>query len=182
MNWRQPSRELLLALGAAACVLLYGLDRVLVEPALAAWQLRADENRALQAQLQSGRALLAEDARWQRLGQEMTASLLPVVPSDAESVLLNQSNVWANATGLRLTSLRPRWRESRDGERQLELLLSGTGKMDAILRFLHQVETARLAVAVELVELSPTRQDSPELSLNLRLSGLCRKAAKGGKS
>ena len=175
-------RERLLVIAAGGCLALLLLDHFLLTPFFAAWRARSETIHELRAKIAQGTALVDQEPRWLKWRDDYNARLLSAVPADAESKLLNQVDGWARQAGLRLTSLRPRWKEGGKDRSMLELQVTGNGSMDAVVRFLFSLETAPLAVAVEQLEMMSGRQDSTELALDLRLSGLCQPSAnRGGK-
>jgi hypothetical protein len=173
MNLRRLGREKLLLGGTIVCLALFGLDRLLLTPVLAAWATRAEEIRRLRLANTQGADTIAQESAWLRWRDETKAKLLPAVPGDAESALLSRVDTWARSSGFNVSSLRPRWKEGAAQARLLELQVAGTGSPGAVTGFLYQLETSPVALAVEQLELVPRNPDGNELALDLRLSGLC---------
>ncbi len=171
------NRERLLVYAAGTCLALLLADRVVLSPVLATWDERAEAIREFRASLAQGATLLDQEARWLRWRDEAQARLLPAAPAEAESQLLTRVDGWARQASLRLTSLRPRWKDLGGGKTRLELQVTGTGSMNAVAGFVNSLETVPVAVAIEQLELRPARQDSTELTLDLRISGLCQSGA-----
>jgi hypothetical protein len=181
MTMLQIGRERLLLFGALAGLSLLVFDRLLLTPALTAWQERADEIQRVHLNLAQGAAVVDQESRWLRWRTEMAARLLPAQAGDAESALLGRVDQWARSAGLTVSSLRPRWRDRDQRLPVLELQVAGNGTLGAVANFLYHVETSTLAVAVEHLELVPHTAEGTDLGLDLRLSALCQGAAgKGG--
>ncbi len=176
MNLLRLPRERLLMAGAAAGLLLLGLDRLAFTPFLNAWRNRADEIRRLRTDVEQGAALMDQETRWLRWRDDLAARLLPAAPGEAESRVLSQMDGWARAAGLALHSLRPRWTEGPDRAPRLEFQVAGSGSLQSVTAFLYQVETSPIAIAVEQLELVPRNPEGTEVSLDLRVSGLCETA------
>ena len=173
------TRERLLLYAAGGCLGLLLLDHFVLSPFIASWRERAETIHRLRSSLAQGAGLIDQEARWLRWRDDYRARLLPGTPADAENRLLNQVDGWARQAGLRLTSLRPHWKESGTGQPQtvLELQVGGNGSMSAVVGFVHSLETAPLTLAVEQLELAPGRQDQSALTLDLRISSLCQASA-----
>ena len=170
-------RERLLVIAAGGCLALLLLDHFVLTPFFAAWRSRADAIQELRTNLAQGASLVDQESRWLKWRDDYNARLLSGVQPDAESKLLNQVDTWARQAGLRLTSLRPRWKEDGKDRTMLELQVTGNGSMDAVVHFLFSLETAPLALAVEQLEMMSGRQESADLALDLRISGLCQPSA-----
>lgn len=173
MNLRL-NRERLLLIIAGGSLLVLALDHFVFGPLVASWRERSEAIRQLRTRMAQSTVLLDQEARWLRWQTDYRARLLPGATAEAESQLLTRLDSWARQAGLRLNSLRPRWRDQDNTPVALELQLSGNGSLAAVINFIHSLETAPLALAVEQLELVQSQQGGSELSLNLRLSGLCR--------
>lgn len=174
MSLRQLGRERLLLLLAGACIALFVLDRLLLTPLLTRWQGRAEELRRLRANAAQGAGIITQEARWLRWRDTAENRLLPGEPAAAESILLTQVDAWARQSGLMVKTLRPRWQDVKGQGSLPELQVAGTGSLSAVVRFLYQVETSPLALAVEHLELSAGSRDESSLRVELRISGLVR--------
>ncbi|MBN2449083.1 MAG: hypothetical protein JXR77_01760 [Lentisphaeria bacterium] len=175
-------RERLLLIGAGAGVLLLVLDRLVLNPFLAAWRTRADTIRELETSLVHGLAMVDQESRWLRWRREANERLLPGEAAAAENALLTRVDAWARRAGLTVTSLRPRWKEMPDRRSIPELQVIGGGSMSAVVQFVHQVETSPLAVAVEHLEITPGTRQSAALVVDLRISGLCAAAGSAART
>ena len=161
-------------LGIAAGICLFGLvaDRLVLTPLARGWRERARRIRELELIVRKGQALLAKEALWEQRLSELEAQELPEDGSAAESLLLSALDDWARESGFHLTSLRPRWTEERGQGRRLELRASGTGRMTAIVDFFFELESSRLALLVEDLELSPRKGTDGMLLVSFRVTGL----------
>jgi hypothetical protein len=176
MKLPRLGRERLLVSAAVACLALLLADRLVLTPLIQGWRERADELARLRAAIAQGDALVAEETRWLRQREEHAARMLPAASADAENAMLTHVNAGARETGLAVSSLRPRWTETPRRVPLLELQIAATGNLDAVVRFLHHLETGPLAIAVDAAELVPMRPDGSVISLDLRISGLSRGA------
>jgi Tfp pilus assembly protein PilO len=169
------SRERLLALAAVGCLSLLALDRLLFTPLSETYRARAAQLDQLGLRISRGSALLDQETSWLRRRDDLQDRCLPALQADAESLVLARLDAWATEAGVALTSLRPSWREERDGPDHLDLQLMATGTLDGIVKFLFLLETEPLALTLEKLELNPAQQGSvTAFNLSLRLDGLCR--------
>lgn len=174
---RHLGRERLLLLLAGACIALLVLDRLVLTPLLRRWQDRAEEVRRLRASIAQGNGIISQEARWLRWRDAAEGRLLPGEPAAAESLLLTQVDAWARQSGLTVKTLRPRWQEVKGQGSLPELQVAGTGTLSAVVRFLYQVETSPLALAVEHLELASGGKDESALRVDMRISGLLHEGA-----
>lgn len=182
MNPMRLPRERLLLVGALACMLLLGLDRLALTPFLRAWRSRADEILRLRAEIDRATALMEQESRWLRWRDDAANRLLPGAPGDAENQLIGRVDGWARSAGLAVSSLRPRWTEGPDRAQRLELQVAGSGSLQAVSTFLYQVETSSVAVALEQMELVPRNNEGTDIVLDVRLCALCQGAGNKGGS
>ncbi len=177
MKLNALSRRQLLLIAVLGLLGLLVLDHLIFSPVLNGWRARQDRIAELRGWLAEGDNLLDQETRWLRRREEMMERLLPENRSVAENQLLGLVNDWARESGLKVTSLRPLWKETETREPLLELQVAGTCGIQSLTRFLYAVETARTAVAIEQLDLSAQGQDGRELGMTLRLSGLCQGGA-----
>jgi len=177
---RGRRREAFLAFAAAACLVALVGDRLLLGPLTRAYEDRSSRIRALEIRVRRGRTLLAQEERWRGQRSEMATRMLPADASEAENVLLRGIDKWAATSGLRVTALQPRWQADGDGPDLLELRVAATGTMNSVVRFLFELETAPMALAVEDLDLTTRQKDGDTLTLNVRVTGLCASKRVGG--
>lgn len=165
-------RQTMLVLAAGACLFIFAADKVLITPTVHAWEQRTERIRELRTAIAKSESLLSQRASWQERREAMRHHMLPAVPSQAEDVVVKSVDRWARESGLQLTSLRPRLRTGGEERSLLEVSVAGTGSMASVSRFLFELETVPLALAVEELDISSRKQAGAELQLNLRLTGL----------
>ena len=168
MNFKK--RETLLGAVAAICLVLFVGDRLVLSPLVDGWKERAAKIEELDLSLLKGRALIGQEDRYKRRWQEMKAMALPEEESEAEGQVLKSMNQWARESRLNVTSLRPRWRESKNEFKRLEIRASCQGSMSEIARFLYTLETASTPLALESVGIVSRADDLKGLVLSLLAS------------
>ncbi len=168
MNFKK--RETLLGAVAAICLVLFVGDRLVLSPLVDGWKERAAKIEELDLSLIKGRALIGQEDRYKRRWEEMKEMALPEEESEAEGQVLKSVNRWARESRLNVTSLRPRWRESKNEFKRLEIRASCQGSMSEIARFLYTLETASTPLALESVGIASRADDLKRLVLTLLAS------------
>lgn len=173
-------RERIIVVLTGIVILIFVVDRFVLTPlTVATAELRRQEE-SLQAELLANhnklrkRRQLARDWRmWERDG-------LREDPSAAESQILDAVRSWARDAGIRMASIQPE-RPSQKGElREIRFQASASGRWGSLVRFLYLLETAKVPVHTQRLELRPVKANDPEnLALNLRFSTLYRVAPEG---
>ena len=107
-----------------------------------------------------------------RSWQDMEKRSLAGETANAENQILNAVSEWARVSGLKVTSLKPRWIDNDEAPRKLELRLSATGDMESVARFLYELERDPLALRMEDIEITVRDPRGRELALSARFTGL----------
>ena len=157
------------ALGALGLVLL---DRVVLTPALEGFGRQSERLAELRESVAKGRQLLerqeALKERWADMQRRALSSDIPA----AEDKLLKSVAQWVQASHITLTGLTPQWRRHKQGYQTLECRATAQGNLQAIARFLYELEKDPLALQLEQYELAARDERGYQLTLNARFSGL----------
>ena len=172
VNQRQ---QLLLILATLAVVLLFS-DRVVVTPLAAVWKSRSVRLAELRESLAQGELLAQRDAVIRARWSAMREQTLPSIPSAAENELLKAFERWSRDSRLSISSIKPQWREGDEDYLSLECRAEGFGSMEAVTRFLYEVEKDDLPVKVDSVEITTRDPQGQSLTLGLQVSGLVLRA------
>lgn len=162
-------REKLIAIAALGVVALFGLDRWLITPMLDRRDALLAEEMRLITEAQHANRLLSEKRRAMRRWEDLTREHLLADASQAESAILHAVRDWSRQAGLSLTSVQPDRTGGGEGEYVIALAASANGDMQAVARFLFQLEQADLPVRVERMRLSAAGEGG-RLNLDVRLS------------
>ncbi|MDK2971071.1 MAG: Type secretion system protein subtype b [Candidatus Sumerlaeota bacterium] len=164
-------RRLLLILAACGLGVLL-LDAVVVRPLLAIWDKQAARIVQRTQDIERGTALLEREediaARW----KEMRESSLPADTARAEALVLDAMTKWASASGLSISSVRPRWVEMKDVGDRFEIRLSAEGDIAALTRFLFELETAKLPLYLDETQIRARDENGRSLGVDLVFSAL----------
>jgi Tfp pilus assembly protein PilO len=122
--------------------------------------------------LEQARTLLARKREIEPKWKQMTATGLKRDPTEAESLILHAVQDWAREAGLKLASLKPERLLEKKSLQEIAFKATGTGSMNAVTKFLWQLETAKVPVRVKELQLGTRKEGTDDLTLQLRLSTL----------
>lgn len=169
------NRQKILTVAAALVVGLLIGDKVILTPLTNSWKARKDRIEYLDKTLSSGRALMERDQSLRSRWTDMKHNALPMNPSDAEQAVLNAVyNRWAPLSRANVSDYAAQWKASGDDDYlTYECSVNAVGSMEALTRFLYQLEKDPLAIRIENLDLTGSKDASGrELALTVRFTGL----------
>ncbi len=175
MKLNLQNRQKVLTIAAALVVGLLIGDKVVLTPLIESWKVRKERIASLDQSLSSGRALMERDQNLRSRWTEMKHNALPMNPSDAEQAVLNAVyNRWAPLSRANVSDYAAQWKASGDDDYlTYECSVNAVGNMEAITRFLYQLERDPLAIRIENLDLTGSKDASGrELALTVRFTGL----------
>lgn len=165
-------REKRLVLFVAICVGAFVADWFVVTPLFGLWSERSGRIAELKESIAKGELLVDREeiinSRW----ADMRARSLPDNESDSESRVLGSISRWTAASGLDLSSVKPRWPRPADTHKTLQVKAVGEGNLDSIVRFLYSIEQDPAALRVDKVEITARDESGSRLLLEVDLIGL----------
>ena len=164
-------QQLLVILAATGAALLIG-DRLLLSPLMASWQARSKQIGELTKQVKQGSLLVSRDSIIRDRWDQMRNSTLPEEVSAAENEVLRAFERWSQESRISISSIKPQWKRAGDDYMTLECRADAFGSIEALTRFLYEVEKDPLALRVEAVEIAARDNDGQQLSVGLQVSGL----------
>jgi hypothetical protein len=164
-------QQFLVILAGLSVALLLG-DRLVVTPLTRLWKDRSDRIAELDKEVSQGTLLIDREQIIRHRWESMRTNTLPGNASTAENLVLKSFDRWSKTSQISITSIKPQWRQSGENYLTLECRADGFGSLDAITRFLFEVEKDPLALKVESVELAARDKDGSQLTLGLQVSGL----------
>lgn len=164
-------QKLLVILAAVGVGFLIG-DRLIVTPLTASWQMRSRQIAELTKQVNQGSLLVSRDAAIRDRWENMRTNTLPTEVSSAENEVLTAFERWSKESGISISSIKPQWKQAGDDYMTLECRADAFGGIEAVTRFLYEVEKDPLALRVESLEISARDNDGQQLSVGLQVSGL----------
>jgi len=166
------NRQRVLAVIAIAAVALLASDRLIVAPLMRSWKARADRIAELKESVKQGAMLLEREQTIRNRWENMRTNTLPNDVSDAENEVLKAFDRWSQDSRISISSIKPQWKRNSDDYMTLECRADAFGSLQALTRFLYEVEKDPLALKVEAIEIATRDNDGQQLSLGLQVSGL----------
>jgi hypothetical protein len=166
------NRQQLLLIVAGAAVVLLLSDRFIFTPLTTTWKEHTTRIAQLKRSISQGEVLTDRAARIREQWDNMRTNTLPLNLSAAESAVLKGFDRWSEQSRISISSIRPQWKRSGDDYMVLECRADGFGSIDAISRFLYELEKDSLPLRVESVEITARDNNGQQLALALQLSGL----------
>ena len=174
MNLNKQQR--VLAVVAIAMVALFMADKLVFTPLTATWKARSERIAKLKEQVRDGTETLKQERalreQWDTMRTNTLAYGLDNAKPEAESQMLKAFERWSQAGGVSVSSIRPQWKEAEDDYKTLECRADVAGSLQAITRFLFQIERDPLGVKVDSLELTARNTEGSQLALVIQVSGL----------
>ena len=165
-------RERIAAILALMVVGALMADKLVIGPVLQRLRQVEDRKQELLAQVNEAQGLFERRRLMERKWKTMLADGLQN-EGEAESRLVRALDKWSQDTGLALTSVKPERVASEKGLNEMTFVVAGQGSMNAVARFLWQVETAELPIKVKDMQLGLASSETGDsMSLELPLSVL----------
>jgi Tfp pilus assembly protein PilO len=166
------NREKMLALLAIAAVVILATDQFVVEPLIKLWKERSQKIVDLTKKINQATVLVARKKeildRWDTMKSQMLAGDV----SRSENEVIKAVDRWTQQSRISMTSLKPQWKQNADDYRTLECRADGAGDLQALARFLYEVEKDPMALKVEDLEITSRDEEGRQLSIALRVSAL----------
>lgn len=166
---RDKSRETILKIAVGVVVGLFVLDRMVLNPAIAAWKKQSERLTTLRRDVMRGRQLLERETSLRGRWTEMQRTDLDDDDSAAEDDVYKAISRWTRASNLSFTSLTPDPRE-HEGYDTFEFRASANGDQAAFGRLLYELETDPLPARVVECEMNARDAKGQQLGLTLKFS------------
>lgn len=166
------NRQQLLAVAAITAIVLLLGDRLIVTPLTKSWKERSQKIVSLKKSIAQGELLLDRDARIRETWATMRTNTLPANLSAAENEVLKGFNRWAEESHISISAIKPQWRRNAEDYMLLECRADTFGTMEALSRFLYEIEKDPLALRVESLEITTRDNNGQQLAMAVQLSGL----------
>lgn len=165
-------RERIMAIMAVAVVGLLVLNKFLIGPVTGKLQEIKTQKSQLLIELDEAQNLFRKrrvlEKQWKNV---LSDGLRNEV--EAESKVGRALDEWSKESRLMLSSVKPDRVASDKGLQEMTFVVVGTGSLDAVARFLWQIETAPLPIKVKDMQLGSSNESGQSMSVQLRLSALC---------
>jgi len=164
-------RERIILIVTLLCVGLLIVSKFVVDPAQARLDEMEAQRQQLQGDLEEAQMLLGNRGTMQRKWNTLVADGLRN-DAEAESKVLSDLGEWADNAGLSLSSIKPDRVASYKGLQEMIFTVAGKGTIEAVSRFLWQIETAALPARIRDMQLGSGSESESTMSLQLHLSVL----------
>jgi type II secretory pathway component PulM len=165
-------REKYIAIGVGIAVGLLVLDQYLLSPFIARDKAIAAETDKVQGQLSRATKLMKEQRDLKPIWADMTSGGLKTTREEADSQALNAVREWAQDAGVSIVALG----SSRYSEEQKFMVstfhVTGTGRMQSISKLMWALETAPVPVRVNEIQITPQKEGTDNLQVQLTVSTL----------
>jgi hypothetical protein len=170
-------RERYIAIGVGVVVGLVVLDQVVLSPYFDAISDLKNQTEAAITKQNENSALFDKQAKLKKVWDDILAGGLKADDSAAESQALNAALDWAQSAGVNITAVKPERTTTANEFEVIGFHLTGNGSTPAIARLLLSFETAAIPVRVDDMTLTPRKEGTDDLTIQLSLSTLCLKPA-----
>ncbi len=168
----EANRERLLYVIAATAIGLIFVDKIIFAPLTKTWKARSERVTRLTKDVNRGKLLIERDqdirARW----KEMEENALPKNRSESEILVLNKVDAWSRSARFTLNSIVPAWQDREKDHARMDCRIEGTGDMNAVMQYLYDLGSEKLAMRVESLEIVSRDKNGRQLSMDLRFSAL----------
>ncbi len=166
------NRQQLLTIAAVAVVVLFAADKLLISPLGHFWKERSKRIAELRKKVEDGNQLVKHEQSWRSRWDQMRKNTLANNPSIAEQQVLGAFDRWSQSNRVSITSINPQWKHDTDEYTTLQCRVEASGSLNALSRFLYDIEKDPSALRLEIVELSSRDNEGQQLALGLQISGL----------
>jgi len=168
-------QQLLVILAGLTLALLLG-DKLVVSPLASSWKARSDRITQLRKDITQGSLLRDREQIIRNRWESMRTNTLPDNVSLAENEVLQAFEHWSQVSQISIANIKPQWKQTDDNYLTLECRADAFGSIDALTRFLYNVERDPLALRVEAIEIASRDNDGNQLTLGLQVSGVTLKS------
>ena len=165
-------RERMILITAIVAVVMLVGDKIVVGPISARREEIKARKLELQAELQNAQLLFTRQKLMERKWKTLLSDGL-LNDAEAESKIARALDEWSKEAMLTLSSVKPERVASDKGLKEMTFVVAGMGTLEAVSKFLWQIETAPMPIKVMDMQVGSTNDTGQSMSLQLRLSALC---------
>ena len=154
---------------ALAVIILLG-DKALVSPFLERRDNEAASLESLTTKVDSSQRLLLREQTIHESWSQMQAQGLGDSAPTAENRLIQAFQKWSDDAGLKNVTTVPARPRLRTALQQVTLQVTAAGPLNAITKFLWNVESAPIPVRVQQLTLNTRKEGADDLTLSVTLS------------
>ena len=166
-------RERQIFIVTLSVLMIFLLDRFILEPVLDARTQMVSERQELIKKIQKSSEMIKQKDKLSKEWDDRVNNGLSSDVSVAESTVLNALRNWTQDYGLTLVSIKPERKKGEEGEmKEIIFNLVCSGSMSSVGEFLFQIENSFFPVKIKDFQLGSRAEDGNEMSLQLKLSSI----------
>lgn len=168
-------RERLVFICTVMVIALLGVYHYVLTPLLDYRSKLESDLVVAQGKLKHDESLKQASSRLRARWADMLKAGMNADGPSAENQVLHSVRDWALEAGVSLPLLKPERTDKLEKQKEFRIKtfrVTGTGSMKAISRFLWRIQTAKLPVRITDMTLTPKKEGTDDLSLDLGLSTL----------
>ena len=163
------SRERVIVMVTGLAAVVFAGDRYVLSPYIKARQDVGNERLTLVDKLNSASKLFAKQRRMEREWKQMVSGGVTSDPAEAERNLLVVRD-WAQEAGLTNLSTTPRREPRNDRTQVVRLDASAVGNLASVAKLLWRIESARLPLKVDDLDLRSRTDGTDDLAVSFKVS------------
>ncbi len=167
------NRQQFLTILTLTAVGLLALDRIVRPPLAKIWDERATRIAKLKRDVKEGQGL-QQRKNWLRgHWEDIQKSSLTNDTTAAEGQLWSSLNNWVIYSGVVLQNVAPTWKQGNDpAYKTLDCRVDASGSIDRLSEFLYAMETDKMALRVQSIEMTSKDANGGTIGLGIQLSAL----------
>jgi Tfp pilus assembly protein PilO len=167
------NREKMLLITVAACVGLWLLNYILINPLITSYSSRQARIKDLKDKISAGGSIMLSAKSIEDQWDRMKTNTLSANGTLTEGQLFKAFQAWSTSSGVVLVSQKPQSKDSDDpAYSNEEIHVDVTGSLTQIFNFLYSVESGPIGLRVDSLELASRDDAGAQLALGLTVSGL----------
>jgi hypothetical protein len=167
----ETRQQFLVVLTIAVAGLFVG-ERLIYEPLANWWSVRSETIAGLRKQVSDGRMLLQRERALRRRWDQMRTNTLSADTSLAEQQVLKAFDNWSQDSRAAITGITPQWNDDATNYLTVDCRVEASGDLNALSRFLYDIEQGPMALKLESVEVSARDETGQQFTLGLQINGL----------
>ncbi len=169
----RTKRENFLIIGVAAAVGIFALDWFVISPYATAREAFATQRETSLKKIAENHHLFHDERDMRRLWSQMAKNGVTDSPPETERKMLHALRQWAQDAGVTNLSLRPERTNREYGFVKVVVHANGSAPQASATKLLWSVESATVPIRVDEIQLTPNKEGTDDLQVQLTASMLC---------
>jgi Type II secretion system (T2SS), protein M subtype b len=166
-------REKNIGIGVIGAVALWGLIDLVIEPYFDQLSAISEQQASARQEISDADHLFDRQKQLQKVWQDIRQGGLKSDATQAESESHHALLDWAQAADVNIVSLKPE-RPMQEGKFQvINFNVSATGSMASCARLVWALETAKIPMRIDELQMGTRREGTDDLTLRFSLSTIC---------